>query len=271
VSSRPQFNKEANFGYDLSRWPEREYQRLTFDNVLGLPFTLSSGTEILRVVDTFQAGTNRFPVYDFPTFISSSTNLTLLYEADDTDFTRKYQFTPVVDCIIDRIEWNIGMGHNVSAYTSGTFRLSSVNINLSTYKAPGQLVDQRKLKYGAGMAAMTSTGDNQIAIVNTAFQGPFVLYGGGIMEIDFNIDGLLGVGTYQKGIMATFPYQNTGGDREYSVSGFKIYFRPNPTQVGNVYTPTTYASFVGMAQQQGTSTSYIPSPKPDASTGGFNT
>jgi len=243
LSFRPAFENKSSFVYDVGRIYS-EYQHLTYDNILGLNFALSSGTEIVRLTSQLGDGTSRFSVFDMKSYISNSTSLTLLYEADDTDFTRLYQWVPPFDVLVDRIEWNVGLALNVSAASAGNFRITSVDANLNSYKAQNQVAGRRPLHYAFSMTNMTTTGDNQIAILNTSTQlGPFPVYSGGILEIDFDINTVLGTGTYQKGIMATFPYQNTGGDRVYSVSGFKIYYRPNPDIGGSVYAPTSYATY----------------------------
>lgn len=244
-TDRPPFSRVGYIGYNVSTPPVKEYIRLSVDaGTTPGAFTLASTTQIGRIVDQFETGTSRFPLFDFPTFISDTTALTMLHEGNDTDFTRLYQWQPPYDCVVDRIEWNVGMMLNVSAYTSDNYRITSVDANITVYKAQGQKETTRLKHSNISMTNMTAV-DNQIVILNFCEQGPFNVYSNGIMEIDFDINTVVGTGTYQKGILSAFPYQNTGGAREYSTSGFNIYYRPLPLPGGNVLKPAEFAQYGG--------------------------
>lgn len=246
---RPPFSRSASFGYDLARWPHADYHRLTFDNIAVATFTLGSGTEEVRSVDPFGTGTTRYTVEDFPTFQSKDTDLTLLHDGDSTDFTRLYQMYTPIDALVDKIVFNVGVAMNVSAYTSGNFRLDRVNVVLRSLTAAGKEAFRMEPKF-VNFTTTNMTGiDNQIVVLNRSINGPFPIYAGGILEISFDINAVTGTGTYQKGILDSFPYVPTGGLRTYSSSGFKIYYRPLPIPDGNVLTPTTFAKYDGGSPQ----------------------
>ena len=240
----PPFGGIANFGYDLGAWPYKLYVDPTIDAITGTPFTLSSGTEIARISHQFDS-TASFLIDDFPTFQSNETNLTLLNEGDDIDYNRRLVYYTPIDAIVDRMIFNLGLGLQVSAYTSGNFRTNRINITFEAWKANGQLAKSQDIAQNISTTNMTAV-DNQIVIFNETYTSPLPLYAGGALVININIDNVAGVGTFQKGIMASFPYQATGGMRTYSKSGIVIYCRPNANKESSMFAPTYFSTLGGI-------------------------
>lgn len=236
----PTFSRTANFGYDLANWPYKFYLPFGVDTLTGTPFTLTPNTQIVRVSHQFDA-TTRFMLDEFPTALSDTTNLTLLNEGDDTDYSRELVYYTPVDAIIDRLTFNIAMGLQVSAYTSGNFRISRVKATITAWKASGQKANEFDINMlTSGTTAMTAV-DNQFVIFNETYTQPLPLYAGGALSISIDTDKTVGVGTYQQGIVDVFPYANTGGLRTYSQSGVMVYARPNTNKESNMYAPTYFA------------------------------
>lgn len=248
-SSRPRFDKStASFNYDLGRWPQREWYPIGTDNIAAMTatsaFTLSSGTQIVSESQSFGGGT-RFTLENFPTAILNTTDLTLLNEGDSTDFTRLYQIYVPVDAIIKRMTFLLALGLNVSAYTSGNFRLTSLRLGITSYKAAGQTVDVINPAIASSAPSNMTAVDNQILIVKYTIERAMPVYSGGILEIDMDVNTALGVGTYQKGIVDIFPFNTfpTTGARTYGQSGFYIYWEPNPWEGGTAMQITDFAGY----------------------------
>lgn len=242
-SSPPQFRFNqalGSFNYDLARWPHKEYLDLTLDNITGTAFTLADTTQIVRANTQFDT-TSRFLIEDFPTFMDSTTNLTLLNEGNNIDYNRDLVWYTPMDAIIDRMTFNIAFGFNVSNPSAGNFRINRVNVVFETFKSSGQRAQQESVVANFTTTNMTTT-DNMIVIFNQAYTSPLQLYAGGALCININLDTVEGTGTWQKGIMSSFPYQNSGGQRTYSKSGIMCYMRPSTYPQSNVYKPAMQAA-----------------------------
>ena len=229
----PPFLEQARFVYDLASYGTPKYKRLTYDNVSSDAFVVSSGTEIQRRSHSFDT-TARFSIEDFPTIVTEDPTINLLHEGTDTDFDRLYQTYAQLDSIVDRIDFNFAIGMEVLTYTAGNFAINGVTITLTSYRAQNQVPWRQSYRVPSTLANMTTLGDNQILIVSDTFGHSFPLYAGGMLEIQISVDGTTGTGTYRKGILSTFPYQATGGPREYGISGFYMYMRPMPEQLDSL-------------------------------------
>lgn len=183
--------------------------------------------------------------YPYP-LTTDTTNLTLIHSGDNTHYAQVYQFYTPIDAIIDRIFFNVGLGFNVSAYSSGNFRMTNCTVRMISYRAQGQVVFDESKDFTFSMTSMTAV-DNQIATLNTSWLSPVPIFSDGLLSVYFDIFAATGTGTWQKGIIPIFPYQNTGGIREYGTSGMLMHMRPMPIRDGSVLYPATFAQVEGEA------------------------
>lgn len=251
------FQRVAQYGYDLAHYPKPLYLdwsvwnpgSVSVGNSAIADFTLSPNT--LAGYNTggiSTTGLNDISNDGFPSAIMNDTNLTLVYEANDTEFSASFDWYPPTDVIVDRLLSNFAVGLIESAHSAGSFGISSVRFLVDVFKrnetekiTPPMNVTAT----GGGVTGLAANGANGYCIYNFIKRDPFIAYAGGKVRFQIVATISTGTGTYQNGIMPIFPYHSTGGMRSYFKSGCLLHTRPIVIEGGNLIMPTEYAKFVG--------------------------
>ena len=194
----------ANFGHDNS-----------------LPLNCITGTGVTTLtpstatfVQVLEDG--NVPIDEVDLFITDSDKMGLVHAGNDADFDVSWEWTPDMSAQAYQISFNFAVAMKTSAYTSGNFKISSVQVICKQVGGgEGDFVYLNKI-IDPGMANMTSTAE-QVAIINFSttvsskvFDKPLTF------QIKVNTDS--GTGTYQTGIVPLFCYFGTAIPKTWTTS-----------------------------------------------------
>ncbi len=194
----------ANFGHDNS-----------------LPLNCITGTGVTTLtpstatfVQVLEDG--HVPIDEVDLFITDTDKMGLVHAGNDADFDVSWEWTPDMSAQAYQISFNFAVAMKTSAYTSGNFKISSVQVICKQVGGgEGDFVYLNKI-IDPGMANMTSTAE-QVAIINFSttvsskvFDKPLTF------QIKVNTDS--GTGTYQTGIVPLFCYFGTAIPKTWTTS-----------------------------------------------------
>ena len=147
---------------------------------------------------------SKVPIDSVDQFITDSDSMAMIHAGDDTDFDKTWEWEPDMSAQAYQISLNFAVGMKVSAYTSGNFKISDVQVIIKQVGGgEGDFTYLNKI-IDPGMTNMAGTAE-QVAIINFSttvsakvFDKPLTF------QIKVNTDS--GVGTYQTGIIPLFCY-----------------------------------------------------------------
>ena len=198
----------ANFGEDLS---------LPLNCLSGSTATLTPSTATF--VQVLEDG--RVPIDEVNLFITDSDKMAMIHAGDDTDFDTTWQFEPDMSAQAYTISFSFAVGMKVSAYTSGNFKISDVQVICKQIGGgEGDFTYLNKI-IDPGMTNMAATSE-QVAIINfnttvsaKVFDKPLTF------QIKVNTDS--GTGTYQTGIIPLFCYFASAVPKTWTTSSILMH------------------------------------------------
>jgi hypothetical protein len=194
----------ANYGHDISL----PLNCLSGSNTATL--TPSTAT-FVQVLDD-----GRVPIDEVDLFITDSDKMELVHAGNDTDADFSWEWTPDMSAQAYQVSFNFAVGMKVSAYTSGNFKMSDIQVIMKQVGGgEGDFVYLNKI-IDPGMANMVGVAE-QVAIINFSttvsakvFDKPLTF------QIKVNTDS--GVGTYQTGIIPLFCYFGSAVPKTWTTS-----------------------------------------------------
>ena len=198
----------ANFGHDVT---------LPLNCISGSVVTLTPSTATF--VQMLEDG--NVPIDEVDLFITDSDKMAMIHQGNDSDFDTTYEWTPDMSAQAYQIAFNFAVGMKVSAYTSGNFKISSIQvIGKQVGGGEGDFVYINKI-IDPGMSNMTSATE-QVAIINFAptvsakvFDKP--------LTFQIKLNTTSGSGTYQCGIIPLFCYFGTAIPKTWTTSSILMH------------------------------------------------
>ena len=193
----------ANYGHDIT---------LPLNCLSGSTVTLTPSTAtFVQVLDD-----SRVPIDEVDLFIMDSDKMAMVHAGNDIDFDTSWEWTPDMSAQAYQISLNFAVGMKVSAYTSGNFKISDVQVIIKQVGGgEGDFVYLNKI-IDPGMTNMAGVAE-QVAIINFSttvsakvFDKPLTF------QIKVNTES--GSGTYQTGIIPLFCYFGTAIPKTWTTS-----------------------------------------------------
>ena len=181
----------ANYGHDIT---------LPLNCLSGSTATLTPSTAtFVQVLED-----SRVPIDEVDLFIMDSDKMAMVHAGNDTDADFSWEWTPDMSAQAYQVSFNFAVGMKVSAYTSGNFKISDVQVIMKQVGGgEGDFTYLNKI-IDPGMTNMAGVAE-QVAIINFSttvsakvFDKPLTF------QIKVNTDS--GVGTYQTGLVPLFCY-----------------------------------------------------------------
>ena len=172
-----------------------------------VPLSMLAGSTVTLVPSTSTFvqtldGTN-VPIDEIPIVVTDSDEIEMVHAGNDTDFDTTWKWVPDMSASMYKFTGNFAVGMNISAYTSGNFKISSVQIIVTQTKGTYSEVLINKL-IDPGMANMASA-TSQIALINLDTQTAKKVFDKSI-TIQIKVNTTSGSGTYQCGIIPLYCY-----------------------------------------------------------------
>ena len=207
MSSQPALIKPtydvANFGHDTS---------LPLNCISGNVATITPSTSTF--VQVLEDG--RVPIDEVDLFITDSDKMALIHLGDDTDWDKTWEWAPDMSAQAYTLTFNFAVGMKVSSYTSGNFKIDSVQVICNQIGGGEGTVNFVNKIIDPGMSNMTSA-VAQVAIINFSttvsskvFDKP--------LTFQIKVNTSSGSGTYQTGIIPLFCYFGTAIPKTWTTS-----------------------------------------------------
>lgn len=198
----------SNFGEDVS---------LPLNCLSGSTVTLTPSTAtFVQVLED-----SKVPIDQVDLFITDSDKMAMVYPANDTDFDITWHWDVDMSNQAYVITCNFAVGMKVSAYTSGNFKISDIQIVIKQVGGgEGDHVYVNKI-IDPGMTNMVGVAE-QVAIINFSttvsakvFDKPLTF------QIKVNTDNA--TGTYQTGIIPLFCYFGAAVPKTWTTSSVLLH------------------------------------------------
>ena len=172
-----------------------------------VPLSMLAGSTVTLVPSTSTFvqtldGTN-VPIDEIPIVVTDSDEMEMIHAGSDTDFDKTWVWVPDMSASLFKFTANFAVGMNVSAYTSGNFKISSVQIIVTQTKGTYSEVLIDRL-IDPGMSNMTSA-TSQVVLMNLDTQTAKKVFDKSI-TIQIKVNTSSGSGTYQCGIIPLYCY-----------------------------------------------------------------
>jgi len=194
----------ANFGHDVT---------LPLNCITGTgqtTLTPSTATFVQVLEDS------RVPVDEVPLFITDSDKMELIHDGNDNDFDESWEWRPDMSAQAYQLSFSFMVGMKVSAYTSGNFKISDVQVICNQVGGGEGSVTVVNKIIDPGMANMVSTAE-QVAIINFSTKSSVKVFDKPLtFQIKVNTDS--GTGTYQCGIVPLFCYFGSAVPKTWTIS-----------------------------------------------------
>ena len=194
----------SNFGTDIT---------LPFNSITGTgqtTLTPSTATFVQVLEDS------RIPIDETTMFITDSDKMELVHAGNDTDFDESFVWTPDMSSQAYLLSFSFAVGMKVSAYTSGNFKISDVQVVCNQIGGGEGAVTVVNKIIDPGMANMVSTAE-QVAIINFSTKSSVKVFDKPLtFQIKVNTDS--GVGTYQTGLIPLFCYFGSAVPKTWTIS-----------------------------------------------------
>jgi len=147
---------------------------------------------------------SRIPIDSVPMVVTDSDKMELIHAGNDSDFDETFDWLPDMSAQAYQVAFNFCVGMKCSIYSSGNFKISSVQVVMKQIGGgEGDVTILNKI-IDPGMSNMTSTGE-QVAIINFSTKTSAKVFDKPLtFQIKVNTDS--GVGTYQTGLVPLFCY-----------------------------------------------------------------
>ena len=189
-----------------------------------VPLSMLSGSTVTLVPSTSTfvqiLDDTKVPIDEIPLVITDSDEMELIHSGDDTDFDKTWIWIPDMSANLYKFTANFAVAMNVSAYTSGNFKISSVQIIVTQTKGTySEVLIDRLIDPGmSNMASATS----QIALINLDTQTAKKVFDKSI-TIQIKVNTSSGVGTYQCGIVPLYCYFSAHTPKVWTTSAIVMH------------------------------------------------
>jgi len=168
------------------------------------------------------------PISDSSVIISDVDAIGLVNPGDDTDYDQTYEWLPPESSIIYQIDMSFAVGLNLSAFTSGSATIDSVQVIITQQdeQTPRVLLDE--LFLAVGLTALVATGaqilllDMQRVIDDKKIKGGVPI----TIQIIINTTQSM-VQTRQVGIIPFVSYHSEAIAKRFTTSVIKFYNKPS--------------------------------------------
>ena len=193
----------ANYGHDIT---------LPLNCLSGSTVTLTPSTAtFVQVLED-----SRVPIDEVDQFITNSDEMAMVHAGNDTDYDESWEWRPDMSAQAYLVSFNFAVGMKVSAYTSGNFKISDVQVIMKQVGGgEGDFTYLNKI-IDPGMTNMAGVAE-QVAIINFSttvsakvFDKPLTF------QIKVNTDNA--TGTYQTGIIPLFTYLGSAVPKTWTTS-----------------------------------------------------
>jgi len=172
-----------------------------------IPLSLLSGSTVTLVPSTStfvqSLEDSMVPIDEVAIFVSDSDEMALVHAGDDSDFDKTWTWLPDMAGSLYKYTLNFAVAMNVSAYTSGNFKISSVQFIVKQQKGDYEETLINRI-VDPGMSNMTSA-TSQVAIISFDTQVAKKIYDKQVTT-QIKVNTTSGTGTYQCGIVPLFCY-----------------------------------------------------------------
>jgi hypothetical protein len=194
----------ANFGHDVT---------LPLNCITGTgtaTLTPSTATFVQVLEDS------RIPVDEVAMFITNSDEMALVHAGNNTDFDESWEWAPDMSAQAYQLSFSFMVGMKVSAYTSGNFKISDVQVICNQVGGGEGTVTIVNKIIDPGMANMVGVAE-QVAIINFSTKTSAKVFDKPLtFQIKVNTDS--GTGTYQCGIVPLFCYFGSAVPKTWTIS-----------------------------------------------------
>jgi hypothetical protein len=190
-----------------------------------IPLNCLSGSTVTLVPSTSTfvqvLEDSRVPVDEVNQFITNSDEMAGVHAGDDSDYDTTFEWLPDMSFNAYKASFSLAVFMNVSAYTSGNFAISSVQLTMKVIGGgEGDQVIVNKT-INPGMANMTSA-TSQIAILNVDTKTSAKIPDKPL-TIQVKVNTSAGSGTYQCGIVPIFCYFGTAVPKTWTTSSVVVH------------------------------------------------
>ena len=212
ISERPALIKPV---YDVSNFGEDLILPLNCLSGNTVTLTPSTATFVQVLEDS------KVPIDSVNMFITDSDKMAGIYPSNDTDFDTTWHYDVDMSNQAYNITMNFAVFDKVSAYTSGNFKISSVQITIKQVGGgEGDFVYVNKI-IDPGMTNMAGTGE-QVAIINFS-TNVSAKVADKPLTFQIKVNTSSGVGTYQTGIVPLFCYFSSAVPKTWSTSSVLLH------------------------------------------------
>ena len=190
-----------------------------------IPLNCLSGSTVTLVpststfVQVLEDG--RVPVDEVNQFITDSDKIELIHSGDDSDFDTTFEWLPDMSFQAYKASFSVAVAMKVSAYTSGNFAISSVQLTMKVIGGgEGDQVIVDKI-VNPGMANMTSATE-QVAILNIDTKTSAKIADKPV-SIQVKVNTSSGSGTYQCGLVPLFCYFGAAVPKTWTTSSVVVH------------------------------------------------
>ena len=190
-----------------------------------IPLNCLSGSTVTLVPSTSTfvqvLEDSRVPVDEVNQFITNSDEMAGVHAGNDTDYDTTFEWLPDMSFNAYKASFSLAVFMNVSAYTSGNFAISSVQLTMKVVGGgEGDQIIVDKI-VNPGMANMTSA-TSQIAILNVDTKTSAKIPDKPL-TIQVKVNTSAGSGTYQCGIVPIFCYFGTAVPKTWTTSSVVVH------------------------------------------------
>jgi hypothetical protein len=189
-----------------------------------VPLSMLAGSTVTLVPSTSTfvqvLDDGKVPIDEIPMIVTDSDEMELIHAGNDTDYDKTFVWVPDMSANLYKFTANFAVAMNVSAYTSGNFKISSIQVIVTQTKGTyvETLVDRI---IDPGMANMTSA-TSQIALINLDTQTAKKVFDKSI-TVQIKVNTTAGTGTYQAGIVPLYCYFSAHTPKVWTTSAIVMH------------------------------------------------
>ena len=172
-----------------------------------VPLSMLAGSTVTLVPSTSTfvqvLDDSKVPIDEIPLVVTDSDEMEMVHSGDDADFDKTWVWVPDMEASLYKFTANFAVGMNVSARSSGNFKISSVQVIVTQTKGTySEVLINRTIDPGmANMSSVTS----QVALINLDTQTAKRVFDKSV-TIQIKVNTTSGSGTYQCGIIPLYCY-----------------------------------------------------------------
>jgi len=220
--SFPSFSDKGIMVYDLANAGFFEYTVFCPVGLTAQAFTWSAIDEILKKTDSLNSINAQFE-QEFPMALGSLESTVLLHLGNDTEFSRTMILRPKASFLLVQCILNLAFGINMSARTSGSKTLETINVIVRVrkgYSTTGQILHEVKYSFATGLAACDAAAEARVFILQESLENFPPIPFGSQLEIEFvTVTTGSGTNTIQVGLLPMFSPILTDVTKPVYVSG----------------------------------------------------